>query len=469
MEVTEDIQELASQYSEQIILGCIIIDHNAFYTASEILTSEDFYYSLHSKIFNAINKALDSDITVSIGTLASILKEEEEYQKMGSEEYLSKIATISMATFDFQGNVEIIKDYSLKRQMVRAAKDWIHNAYKSDITQTAMEQINIAEYELFQLMNQGGLKSDSFVPIKNAVIETMVNIEKAMHNPNFVIGISSGFSDLDKLLSGFQNSDLLIVAARPSMGKTALAINFAINACIQDKKVGFFSLEMSAEQIATRMLAIYSGIAISNLKTGYIEEGKYNLIKECSKKISEMPMFIDDSPDLTIANIRSRARKVKKQYDIDMLFIDYLQLLKGTKTSSSYSNRVVEVSEITQGLKAIAKELNIPVIALSQLSRAVELRTDKRPLLSDLRESGSIEQDADIVMFIYREEYYLSRSSYGISRNTLEKDHATRLQEVKNLAEIIIAKHRNGAIGNVLLSYLAKLAKFDNYDARLIE
>ena len=181
-----------------------------------------------------------------------------------------------------------------------------------------------------------------------------------------------------------------------------------------------------------------------------------------------MPMFIDDSPDLTIANIRSRARKVKKQYDIDILFIDYLQLLKGSKISSNYNNRVVEVSEITQGLKAIAKELNIPVVALSQLSRAVELRSDKRPLLSDLRESGSIEQDADIVMFIYREEYYLSRGAYGGSKSEFAKDQATRLQEVKNLAEIIIAKHRNGAIGNVILSYLSKLAKFDNYDANLI-
>ena len=468
MELTENIQELASQYSEQIVLGCIIIDHNAFYTASEILTTEDFYYSLHSKIFNAISNILNSEKVLSIGTLESILKEEEEFQKMDGLKYLSEISTIAMVTFDFQGNIEIVKDFSLKRQMVRAAKDWIYNAYKSDVTQTAIEQINTAEYELFQLMNQGGLQTNNFVPIKIPMDDVITNLDKAMHNPNFVIGISTGFLDLDKLLSGFQNSDLLILAARPSMGKTALAINFAINACVQDKKVGFFSLEMSAEQIAIRMLAVYSGIAISNLKTGYVEEGKYNLIKECSKKISEMPMFIDDSPDLTIANIRSRARKVKKQYDIDILFIDYLQLLKGSKISSNYNNRVVEVSEITQGLKAIAKELNIPVVALSQLSRAVELRSDKRPLLSDLRESGSIEQDADIVMFIYREEYYLSRGAYGGSKSEFAKDQATRLQEVKNLAEIIIAKHRNGAIGNVILSYLSKLAKFDNYDANLI-
>ena len=268
MELTENIQELASQYSEQIVLGCIIIDHNAFYTASEILTTEDFYYSLHSKIFNAISNILNSEKVLSIGTLESILKEEEEFQKMDGLKYLSEISTIAMVTFDFQGNIEIVKDFSLKRQMVRAAKDWIYNAYKSDVTQTAIEQINTAEYELFQLMNQGGLQTNNFVPIKIPMDDVITNLDKAMHNPNFVIGISTGFLDLDKLLSGFQNSDLLILAARPSMGKTALAINFAINACVQDKKVGFFSLEMSAEQIAIRMLAVYSGIAISNLKTG---------------------------------------------------------------------------------------------------------------------------------------------------------------------------------------------------------
>jgi replicative DNA helicase len=296
----------------------------------------------------------------------------------------------------------------------------------------------------------------------------MFNIEVASKNPSHVNGITTGLIDLDKLLAGFQSSDLIIIAARPSMGKTALSINLALNAAKNNhfketkrfNSVGFFSLEMSAEQLSTRILSMAVETSSVKLKTGFIDESQYNQLRIKSEELTKLDLFIDDTPALSISSIRTRARRLKRQKALDILFIDYLQLIR---SSGNQENRVLEISEITQGLKALAKELDIPIIALSQLSRAVEQRTDKRPLLSDLRESGSIEQDADIVMFIYREEYYLARTRPQNPKDVME-GHDT-LERVKNQAEIIIAKHRNGPIGTVILNYNNDLGKFNNHSS----
>jgi len=306
--------------------------------------------------------------------------------------------------------------------------------------------------------------------MRDSVAESLESINRAMKNSDHVTGISTGLTDLDNKLSGFQNSDLIIIAGRPSMGKTAFAINFAFNACkalsrkakegASPPAVGFFSLEMSSEQLASRLLSMMAKVDSTNLRSGKVNEEHYNDLRKAAAELSQMPFFIDDTPALTIAAVRTRARKLKRKHNLGIIFVDYLQLLRG---SSKSDNRVHEISEITQGLKAIAKELNVPVIALSQLSRAVEQREDKRPMLSDLRESGSIEQDADLVMFLYREEYYLKRKEpapndpkYSEWQSSLDKAH--------NIAEILIAKHRNGAVGNVRLYYVDKFSSIGNLE-----
>ncbi len=316
----------------------------------------------------------------------------------------------------------------------------------------------------------------NFRAIKSSLGVALEKIQLAFKRQEKITGISTGFIDIDKLLCGMQNSDLIILAARPSMGKTALAVNLALNACLHMRQsnkmdpekdaspppsVGFFSLEMSSEQLATRMMAISSEVHSSNLRSGQITENDFTKIVKASKDLAELSFFIDDTPSISIAALRTRARRMKRRHNLGLLVIDYLQLIKGSSKSSE-GNRVQEISEITQGLKAIAKEINIPVIALSQLSRAVEQREDKRPLLSDLRESGSIEQDADIVMFIYRDEYYLVRKQPQEGTAEYEKWQA-EMNKVTNTAEVIIAKQRNGPIGSAKLHFDSRTTKFDNH------
>ncbi|MEK6734173.1 MAG: replicative DNA helicase, partial [Pseudomonadota bacterium] len=332
-----------------------------------------------------------------------------------------------------------------------------------------------AEQELFNLGTLGRESNANFAAIKSSLTIALEKIQVAFKRQEHITGISTGFLDLDKYLCGMQNSDLLILAGRPSMGKTALAINLALNSCFylrdhhkknKDEEevtpsVGFFSLEMSSEQLATRMMAIISEVHSSNLRSGQISESDFTKIVKASKDLAELSFFIDDTPSVSIAALRTRARRMKRRHNLSLLVIDYLQLIRGSSKSSEDS-RVQEISEITQGLKAIAKELNIPVIALSQLSRAVEQREDKRPLLSDLRESGSIEQDADIVMFIYRDEYYLVRKQPKEGTSEYEKWQSD-MNKVTNVAEVIIAKQRNGPVGGVKLHFDSRTTKFDNH------
>ncbi|WP_064428915.1 replicative DNA helicase [Rickettsia sp. Tenjiku01] len=458
--------------AEQMLLGAILTNNELLNYVSEFLRDEHFFEPIHQKIYKAIEKITEKGLTATPITLRSMLTQDELFQKVEGAEYLAKLITISMMVINPVDYGKIIYDLAIKRNLINIGEEVVNNAYNSSLEVEAKEQIEHAEAKLYDLASEG-LNEKSFTKIGISISESLASINRAMKNNDHIIGISTGLIDLDNKLCGFHNSDLIILAGRPSMGKTAFAINLALNACnnmrlknIRDNQeiqsVGFFSLEMSSEQLTTRLLSMCAEIDSTSLRTGILGEEKYNRLRKEANTLSELQFFIDDTPALSISAIRTRARRMKRKHNLGILFIDYLQLIRGVSKSE---NRVSEISEITQGLKAIAKELNIPVIALSQLSRAVELREDKKPMLSDLRESGTIEQDADIVMFIYREEYYLTRKepAAGDAKHAAWLD---KLNKVYNIADIIVAKHRNGPVGNVPLYYDSQFSKFGNLETR---
>lgn len=454
--------------AEQMLLGAILTNNELLNHVSEFLLNEHFFEPIHQKIYKAIEIINEKGLIATPITLRSMLASDELFQEMEGAEYLAKLITISMMVINPIDYGKIIYDLAIKRNLINIGEDIVNDAYNSSLEFEAQEQIERAETKLYNLASDK-INEKSFTKISVPISESLSSINRAMKNSDHVIGISTGLTDLDHKLFGFHNSDLIILAGRPSMGKTAFAINLALNACnnmrlknIRDNQevqsVGFFSLEMSSEQLTTRLLSMSAEIDSNSLRTGMISEENYNRLRKEANALSELQFFIDDTPALSISTIRTRARKMKRKHNLGILFIDYLQLIRGV---SKADNRVSEISEVTQGLKAIAKELNIPVIALSQLSRAVELREDKRPMLSDLRESGTIEQDADIVMFIYREEYYLDRKQPAA--NTPE--HTKWLEDINkvhNITDIIVAKHRNGSVGNVQLFYDTQYSKFSN-------
>ncbi|WP_017442295.1 replicative DNA helicase [Rickettsia gravesii] len=458
--------------AEQMLLGAILTNNELLNYVSEFLRDEHFFEPIHQKIYKAIEKITEKGLTATPITLRSMLTQDELFQEVEGAEYLAKLITISMMVINPVDYGKIIYDLAIKRNLINIGEEVVNNAYNSSLEVEAKEQIEHAEAKLYDLASEG-LNEKSFTKIGISISESLASINRAMKNNDHVIGISTGLIDLDNKLCGFHNSDLIILAGRPSMGKTAFAINLALNACnnmrlknIRDNQeiqsVGFFSLEMSSEQLTTRLLSMCAEIDSTSLRTGILGEEKYNRLRKEANTLSELQFFIDDTPALSISAIRTRARRMKRKHNLGILFIDYLQLIRGVSKSE---NRVSEISEITQGLKAIAKELNIPVIALSQLSRAVELREDKKPMLSDLRESGTIEQDADIVMFIYREEYYLTRKEPAAS-DAKHAEWLDKLNKVYNIADIIVAKHRNGPVGNVPLYYDSQFSKFGNLETR---
>lgn len=460
----------ANVQAEQMVIGAIMINNEALNKVGEFLLAEHFYEPIHQKIYNAIGTIIDKGISASPISLKSMLSNDEQFQQIGGSDYLAKLATIAMTVINVYDYGRIIYDLALKRNLINIGEEIVNVAYDSQLDHSANEQIEEAEHRLFNLASDG-ISDRGFINIKDSIASSLGQIGQAMKSSDHITGITTGYTDLDKKLAGFHNSDLLILAGRPSMGKTAFAINLAINACeaLKNKhtdgplpSVGFFSLEMSSEQLTTRILSMQTSIDSSALRAGRIGEEHYNTLRKKATELGGLPLFIDDTPALSISAIRTRARRLKRKNNLGILFIDYLQLIRG---SSKNENRVLEVSEITQGLKALAKELGIPIIALSQLSRAVEQRDDKRPMLSDLRESGAIEQDADIVMFIYREEYYLTRKepAAGTPQYT---EWLEALNKVHNLAEIIIAKHRNGPIGIVQLFYDGSYSRFGNYQQK---
>ncbi len=466
-------RELFNIEAEQTILGTIIINNDYINRVADFLLPEHFYEPANKKIFEQISHTINKvNIIANQVTLKQFFENDPIIKAVGGSAYLSTLLSRATGVIDIADYAKLVYDLALKRELVMIGEDIVGNAYKADDQVSAVAQVEEAENKLFNLTKHGGSTSDFrniSVPLKQTLEKTLV----AKNRDSHISGISTGLDDVDRMLSGMQNSDLIILAARPSMGKTALAINIAVNACKflnkniseqKDKKaVGFFSLEMSSDQLSARILSMETSINATKFRTGEISEQDWEVITRRSAEIAEMPFFIDDTPALTIPAIRTRVRRMVRKHNLSFLLIDYLQLIYGTSKKSS-DNRVQEISEITRGLKAIAKEFNIPVMALSQLSRAVEQREDKRPQLSDLRESGSIEQDADVVGFIYRESYYEERKRPGEDDREKFEKWKMRMSELRNRSELIIAKQRNGPIGSVDLYFDPEFTRFNNLD-----
>ena len=458
--------------AEQVILGSVIINNEYLHRISEFLVAEHFYEPAHQKIYTQILHNVNKvNIIANEVTLKQFFENDDILSSFGGTLYLSTLLGKATGIIDIADYAKLVHDLYLKRELVGIGENIVNNTYKVDDHITAEEQIESAETNLFNLVHQGSQGKD-FRNISHSLTETLERTLIAKQKEGSISGISTGLDDLDKMLGGMQDSDLIILAGRPSMGKTALAINIAVNACKdlnkniddpQQQAVGFFSLEMSADQLSSRILSMETSINATKFRTGDINEEEWQAVTQRSNEISQMPFFIDDTPALSIAAIRTRTRRLVRKHNLRFLLIDYLQLIRGSSLRSD-QNRVQEISEITQGLKAIAKEFNIPVMALSQLSRAVEQREDKRPQLSDLRESGSIEQDADIVAFIYRESYYEERKRPDEEESEKFSLWKEKMQKINHQSEVIIAKQRNGPIGNVKLYFDPEFTRFNNLD-----
>lgn len=456
--------------AEQALLGAILLNNEAMHHVVDALVDTHFYQPLHQKIYRTIQHHHDKGMIANAVTLKHSFKQEDD----NAADYLGQLAVSAVSIINVREYSQLVLDLAKKRELISIGTEVVNEAFDASDERTATEHIESAEQQLYNLASEG-IANKSFAPISGSVQEAVNNAELALKRDGETVGIPTGISDLNRLLGGFQNSDLIILAGRPSMGKTALALSMAHSVAKhfehQHKEsgstakipsVGFFSLEMSSEQLAARILSSDSGISSSDLRKGTFDQDQFGHIVESSKNIARLPIFIDDTPALTIASMRARARRLKRMHNLGLLVVDYLQLMRGSTKSGE--NRVQEVSEITMGLKSIAKELNIPVVALSQLSRQVEAREDKRPQLSDLRESGSIEQDADIVMFVYREEYYLMRTMPR--EEEVEKFQAWQeeMEKVHGLADIIVSKNRHGGIKNIQCAFQAELARFSDLE-----
>ena len=465
--------DLSNIEAEQTILGTVILNNEYLAKISDFLLPEHFYEPAHQKIYAQILHNVEkTNIVANKVTLKQFFDNDEVIKANGGASYLSTLLAQASAIVNIADYGRIIQDLAIKRKLAMIGEDIVNSSYQVSNENTGTKLIESAESELFKLSNQGTNKND-FASISVSLQKTLENTMVARKRDSHISGVSTGLTDLDRMLSGMQNSDLIILAGRPSMGKTALAINLAVNAVkflnqdLEDgepsKAVGFFSLEMAADQLSARILSMEASINATKFRTGNINDMEWEAIAARSAEIEKWPFYIDDTPALSISAIRTRVRRMVRKNNLSLIMIDYLQLIKGSSAKSSES-RVQEISEITMGLKAIAKEFNIPVMALSQLSRAVESRDDKRPQLSDLRESGSIEQDADVVAFIYRESYYLERKQPPESEITKFEEWQQQMEQMRNVSEVIIAKQRNGPVGSVHLYFDAEFTRFSNLD-----
>ncbi len=456
--------------AEQGLLGALLVDNRAMEKVSDFLKPEHFFHPAHQRIYTAVTQFIDRGQTASPVTLKGYFEKDADLKDVGGAAYLADLAGSIVSVINAQDYGRTIYELHMRRELIALGEEIVNDAYEQRLDSEAMSMIETAESRLFSMAETGEVQG-GFVTLRDSVMVSIELAEKAFKTKGHVTGVTTGLRDMDKQLGGFHNSDLLILAGRPSMGKTALATNIAYNAARrwaetggkEGARVGFFSLEMSADQLATRILADVSNISGHNIKRGEIKQDDFRAFVEASQKLAQIPLFIDDTPALTISAVRTRARRLKRQHGLEMLVVDYLQLLRGGGSKQSNENRVQEVSEITRGLKAIAKELQIPVLALSQLSRGVESREDKRPMLSDLRESGSIEQDADIVMFVYRDEYYLSRAEPepGTEKHLQWQE---RMSKAHNIGECIVAKARHGPIGTVRMFFDGHVTRFSDLD-----
>ena len=445
--------------AEQSVIGSILVTNEIFDEVNTIIKSGNFFDPMHQKIFNAIESLIYKGMLANPITLKNYFENEKD--DLNIPEYLVKITKFSTSERQAIEYSKIIYDMFVRRELIKISENTIDSAKQKNIDVTGKNIIENSEKLLFDLAEKGSFSS-SLIKFDEAMKFTIEMATNAYKNEEGIVGVPTGLKDLDDRLGGLHKSDLLIIAGRPSMGKTALATNIAFNASkkIQDDNrqscVAFFSLEMSSEQLSTRILAEQSRIKSNDIRRRRISEDQFDKFLETSKNIAELPLYIDETPAISIAALSNRARRIKRIHGLDLVVVDYIQLMRATNTKDG---RVQEISEITQGLKAIAKELSVPVVALSQLSRAVEQRDDKKPQLSDLRESGSIEQDADVVMFVYREAYYLERKE----PRPATVEHAewqAKMNEVSSLAEIIIGKQRHGPTGNIMLEFEAMFTKF---------
>ena len=458
--IQNDLKELPNNIeAEQSVIGSILLNNEIFDEINLLINSKNFYDPMHQKIFIAIEKLIYSGMLANPITLKNYFENEKD--ELNVPNYLVKITKFSTSSRQAIEYSKLIYDLYVKRELIKISENIIDTAKLNDLDNDGKSIIENFEKSLFDLAEKGSFSS-SLVKFDEAMKMTIEMASSAYKNEEGIVGVPTGLTDLDYRLGGLHKSDLLIIAGRPSMGKTALATNIAFNAAkkIQNdgrkSTIAFFSLEMSSEQLSTRILAEQSRIKSNDIRTGKISEEQFDKFIETSKNISELPLYVDETPAISIAALSNRARRIKRLYGLDMVVVDYIQLMKA---SNFREGRVQEISEITQGLKALAKELSVPVLALSQLSRAVEHRDDKKPQLSDLRESGSIEQDADVVMFVYREAYYLQGKEPRIA--TVEHaEWQAKMNDISHLAEIIIGKQRHGPTGNVMLEFEAMFTKF---------
>jgi len=467
-------QAPANIEAEQALLGAILVNNEVLDRVSQFLKAEHFYEPLHQEIFEVASKLIAAGKRATPVVLRTYFENHEPLdESLTVPKYLARLAANATTIINAADYGQTIYDLAIRRMLIMIGSDMVTTAYDSTVDDPPRRQIEDAETQLFSLAEQGKYGS-GFKGFDEALTEAVEMANAAYQRDGHLSGLSTGLTDLDNRMGGLQRSDLIILAGRPSMGKTALVTNIAYNVAkgyqaerqpdgtiktVNGGIVGFFSLEMAAEQLATRILAEQAEIASEKIRRGMITEDEFRRLVAVSKEMSIAPLHIDQTGGLTIAQLAARARKLKRQKGLDLLIVDYLQLLAGS--AKNQGNRVQELTEITTGLKALAKELEVPIIALSQLSRQVEQREDKRPQLSDLRESGSIEQDADVVMFVFREEYYVERTkpSEGTPEFT---DWMAKMQLVSGKAEVIIGKQRHGPVGAVQLAFESQFTRFGN-------
>ena len=436
----EDIGRIPphSVESEQSILGSILLDKDAIITVTETIQPEDFYKEAHKIIYECMLKLNSKNEPIDLITLTEELKKQDSLENIGGISYITSLSTIVPTTTNVKYYADIVKEKSVLRKLIKVSNDILNSGYDNSVkVEEILEQ---AEKKIFDISQEKS--SEDFKSINSVLMDTYDMIEKLYTNKEEITGITTGFDDLNKKINGLQRTDLILVAARPAMGKTAFSLNLVQNAALKgNASVAVFSLEMSKEQLVQRMLSAQSNVELKKIKTGNLDENDWPRIIDAMSVLSNANIYIDDTPGIKMSELRSKCRKLKIEKGLDFVLIDYLQLMEG---EGNNENRQQEISKISRSLKIIAKELNCPVVALSQLSRAPEQRSDHRPMLSDLRESGSVEQDADIVMFLYRDEYYHPDS------------------ERKNIGEIIISKNRHGETGSVELVWLGEIQKFAN-------
>ncbi len=446
---------------EQALLGAILVNNDAVNKVGDFLEAAHFFEPVHQRLYLTITKLIERGQIANPVTLTQYFERDDALSDVGGSQYLARLAGAAVTVINAEYYGRSIYDLAIRRELIGIGEDMVNEAYDADVDSSGEQQMEQSEQKLFDLAEKGTPES-GFRTFTEAAVVAVEMADAAHRRDTKLVGVDTGLDDLNEKLGGLHPSDLLILAARPAMGKSALATNISVSAAKDGAVVAFFSLEMSAEQLATRVLAEESEVSSDRIRRGAVDAEMFARFASASKRAQDWNIHIDDTPALTIASLRSRARRLMRQKKrLDLVVVDYLQLLR--PATSRVENRVQEISEITRGLKALAKELNVPVLALSQLSRAVEQREDKRPQLSDLRESGSIEQDSDVVMFIYREDYYHERlqPEPGTEEHLKWQEKGERIH---GHTEIIIGKQRHGPTGTVRLHFNREFTKFTNWE-----